>query len=372
MEANPSAESLLSLMTWAMWGLVGLCALFYFASSYLFEILAQKHDEPRWMAWVPIANGLLMMRLVGWEKWFWLALGGYALGLGGMLLPGALKIVGMIAIFPLALGMLALGLAYFPVLATKRGLGVGVGLWVVVPQFVPPFVEASVPGAGGWVALAASLAAGVAFLKIVFHDGRPKHGPHPLGYVLTLLGVAAAGLALQALPSYLSGLLEQEDFRTALAQLGAQLETTPLAGWSGLSSMPDAADAAIEEVVTDASTRRDPTRVEIPDHCPEGTRERNAPQGKGRAWWCELPVDGRWVRHGPSRTWHDNGYLESEGVYDHGRRNGTWIRYWRSGGRRVQAQFRDDVQHGWMYRWDVYGKLESTVRYADGEVVAGL
>jgi len=83
-------------------------------------------------------------------------------------------------------------------------------------------------------------------------------------------------------------------------------------------------------------------------------------------------VDGRWVRHGPSRTWHDNGYLESEGVYDHGRRNGTWIRYWRSGGRRVQAQFRDDVQHGWMYRWDVYGKLESTVRYADGEVVAGL
>jgi hypothetical protein len=357
MEAEASGESLLSLMTWAMWGLVGLCAAFYFVYSYLFEILAQKLDEPRWMAWVPIVNVLMMLRLVGWEKWFWLILCGYVVALGGMVLPAPLSLIGVVAIFPVSIAALVIGLAYFPRLARRRDLPVTVGLWCILPHFVPPFVEAGMPGSGVWVSLLANVATFAAFLKIVFHDGKPRSGPHPAGYALTLIGVLATGAALQAIPGRL---VEDEGFQEAWQAFTAGLESSPMGQVRDLS---DASEEAVAEVVPARSPLEEPHPIEIARKCPPGTQETAGPQGTGRAWGCAL--EG--VRHGPYRSWFDNGFVESEGEYDHGRRTGTWTRYWRSGGRRVQAEFRDDVQHGWMHRWDSFGVFETAVRYEDGE-----
>ncbi len=42
--------------------------------------------------------------------------------------------------------------------------------------------------------------------------------------------------------------------------------------------------------------------------------------GSPRAEWS---LRGE-VRHGPSRTWHSNGQLESSGAYDGGERSGEW------------------------------------------------
>ena len=56
MDAATTSESVIAWISAAIWGLVLLSVLFYFVGSYLVEILAQKLDEPRWMAWVPIAN----------------------------------------------------------------------------------------------------------------------------------------------------------------------------------------------------------------------------------------------------------------------------------------------------------------------------
>ena len=364
MEVETSGESLLSLMTWAMWGLVALAALFYFAYSYVIEILAQKLDEPRWMAWVPIANSLLIMKLVGWEKWFWVMLAGYAVALGGMFLPAPLMMVSAIAAFPLVILAFVLSLAYFPKLAVRRELPMTVGLWVVLPQFFPPVVEAAAPGIAVWVSLLASAVALGAIFKIVFHDGRPQYAPHPIAYAMLLFGVVVTGVSLHALPGRLLG---DEAFQQAWREFAAELEATPIAGVGGWAGAGDAAQEAVAEVAPEASPHAEPDPVEIADACPEGTSEVSGPRNGGRAWWCETEGKSGRVRHGPSRSWHDNGFLESEGVYDHGRRTGTWTRYWRSGGRQVQAVFRDDVQHGWMHRWDVYGGFETAVRYADGE-----
>ncbi len=361
MEVDPSGESLLSLMSWALWGLVGLCALFYFVYCYLIEILAQKLDEPRWMAWVPIVNGLLMLRLVGWEKWFWVMLCGYVVAFGSMFLPGSLKILAAIAIIPLVFIALVIGFAYFPRLATKRDLSMVVGLWVILPQFVPPFVEFAVAGAGVWVSLLATVVAAGAFLKIVFHDGRPQYGPHPIGYALTLFGVLVTGVALNALPGKL---VQDEGFQEAWQEFAAQLEATPIAGIRGWA---DASREAVAEIVPAPSPLEEPDPVEIAETCPPDTRERAGPQNGGRSWWCEIEGEKGWVRHGPSRSWFPNGYLETEGEYDHGLRSGTWTRYWKSGGRHVQAEFRDDLQHGWMHRWDEFGGFETAVRYQEGE-----
>jgi hypothetical protein len=360
-EASVSGESLLSLMTWAMWGMVALCGLFYFVSCYSFEILAQKLDEPRWMAWVPLANALLMMRLVGWEKWFWVMLAGYLVAMSGVFLPGPLMMLAALVMFPLALIGLVVGFAYFPKLATRRNLPMAVGLWVVLPQFAPPFIELVVSGTGVWVSLLAAIAASIAFSRILFHDGRPKYGPHPIGYALTLLGVIVMGAVMHSLPGRLA---EEDGFQEAWQELATRLEETPVAG---IREWGDASEAVAVAVEPAPSALDEPDPVEIAERCPPGTREKSGPEDGGRGWWCEIEAEGRTVRHGPARSWFDNGFLASEGEYDHGRRTGTWTRYWRSGGRGVQAEFRDDLQHGWMHRWDEFGNFETAVHYQAGE-----
>ena len=217
------------------------------------------------------------------------------------------------------------------------------------------------PGAGVWVSLLASVATLVAFLKIVFHDGKPSNGPHPIGYALTLFGVLVTGAALQALPGTLT---EDEGFQEAWQEIAAQLESTPVAG---IRAWTDASEEAVAEIVPARSPLEEPEPVEITTTCPTGTREASGTQNGGRSWWCELEGERGGLRHGPSRSWFPNGYVEAEGEFDHGRRTGTWTRYWRSGGRHVQAEFHDDVQHGWMHRWDAFGEFETAVRYEEGE-----
>lgn len=370
MEASASGTSLLSLATWLIWGTIALFALLYFSTGYLFEVLAQKHDEPRWMAWLPVTSGLLMFRVVGWERWFWAILGGYALGFAAMLLPGPLRFVGLLALVPAAIAVVVLGLAYFPYLARARGLPMSVGLWVVVPQFVPGLFEAVRPGLGVWVGLPALVVASWATLRIFFHDGKPPHGPHPIGYVLTLLGVAVMAAAAFTLPAKLA---QQEGFSQAWQLLEARLGPAPAA------ALRDEARELTQAVATHELTRaaakrrtagssaKEPDPVAIAATCPPQTREAGTLAQGGREWWCETRDGDGWVRQGPSRSWFDNGRVEMEGEYDHGRRTGTWTRYWRTGRRRAQAEFRHGVQDGWMHRWDRYGHFLGGVRYDNGQ-----
>ena len=369
MDAATTSQSLVAWISAAIWGLVLVIALFYFVGSYLVEILAQKLDEPRWMAWVPIANLYLMLKLVGWEMWFWVFLGGYAVVLLAIFLPPAVTFVAMLLLIPIGLTALVLGLGYWPKLAKRRDLPLWVGLLMIAPQFVAGLIESLYPGA--WVvALFASLVGFGAFLYIVFHDGGPLAAPHPIGYALTLAGGLLTAGFLHVLPERLAA---SPEFQQGLAQLSQQFEASfgdsPDAGFSAQSLLGSGAEAA-EQAAGGVPTSHGPGEPK-PHHvattCPPETREAGRRAPEGRDWWCEIESPGGWIRHGPALTWLASGQLETEGEYRRGLRNSSWTRYWPSGVRRAQAEFRDGQQHGWQHGWDEYGEPASEVYYEAGK-----
>jgi hypothetical protein len=202
-----------------LWGFLAFCVLSYFLGAYLFEVLAQKLGEPRWMAWVPIANLYVGLRLIGWGSLFWWLIGGYVISFAGAFLPGPLAMVAMLAMVPTVLVVLVVSLAYWPLLARKRDLPIWVGLLLVLPQFAVALVQLFVsPTTYVSLSLVSSAVGFVAFLWIVFHDGGPQSAPHPVGLALTAVAaLVAIGLGLK-LPGWLeeSGAIEQ--MQVALAQ----------------------------------------------------------------------------------------------------------------------------------------------------------
>jgi antitoxin component YwqK of YwqJK toxin-antitoxin module len=50
-----------------------------------------------------------------------------------------------------------------------------------------------------------------------------------------------------------------------------------------------------------------------------------------------------------------------------GRRQGTWVRFWKTGGRRAQANFENDEEHGILVLWDPLGRVEREIPFVHGE-----
>lgn len=376
MDAFLSAESLPDLIRTLLWGVLVLCVLSYFIGSYLFEVLAQKIGEPRWMAWVPIANLYLSLRLIGWGSLFWWLLGGYALGLLGLLLP-PLSFLAALVLVPTALAGIAIGFAYWPLLARQRGLPLAVGLLLVLPQLaLVPLERVLSETALFALSLAGSAVAFAAFLWIVFHDGGPESPPHPIGYVLTALGAAVGVVLALSLPAWLEESGALASMQVALATARAQESphapseaNEKIAGWlasfgGGAAHGDDAGVTAMPMLRIDVG---EPDPHVVADACPPELREAGARPPAGLEWWCEIETPEGRVRHGPARRWMHARAVAEEGEYRHGVRHGTWTRYWRTGGRHTQAEFRDGVQHGWMHRWDEAGRLESRTFFRDGE-----
>jgi len=371
METLLDPEALPGLLGTFLWGALFACVLFYFASSYLYEILAQKLGEPRWMAWVPIVNGYLMLRLIGLGVVFWVLLAGVAVGMLGMLLPGPLSLLSALALVPTALAAVVLGLVYWPMLARRRELPIWVGLVILVPNvsgLLQPFLADRVFLA---LQLALSAVALGAFLWIVFHDGGPEAAPHPVGWVLTGIGALAAVAFGLWLPAWLeeSGGMEQVQVALAAATAQAQASEPADADAAGWLDRLGGGDAAGGEGVapTPAVAPREPEAHVVADSCPPGAHEAGARPPQGLEWWCEIETPAGRLRHGPSRRWLHARAVAEEGEYREGRRHGTWTRFWRTGGRHTQAEFRDGLQHGWMHRWDEAGRLGSQTWYQDGE-----
>jgi hypothetical protein len=374
-----SAASLPELIDTLVWGLLAFCLLSYFIGSYLFEVLAQKLGEPRWMAWVPIANLYLALRLLGWGNLFWMLLAGYGVGLLGILLPAPLSMIAALAIIPTALAGVVVGFVYWPMLARRRDLPIWVGLLLVLPQFALMPLEFLVSETALFaLSMAMSAVAFAAFLWIVFHDGAPEAPPHPIGFVLTGFGALVGVVLALKLPVWLeeSGAIEQmqvalaqasqasldgtsteesEDFAALLAMFGDE---------AAAAANPDAKPEEAEPARTDAG---EPAPHPVADSCPPEHREAGARPPFGREWWCEIETQQGWVRDGPARRWMHARAVEEEGAYRHGKRHGTWTRYWRTGGRHTQAEFSDGAQHGWMHRWDEAGRLEQQTWFENGE-----
>jgi hypothetical protein len=376
MEAWLATESLPELFRTLVWWLLAFCVLSYFIGSYLFEVLAQKLGEARWMAWVPIANLYLGLRLIGWGGLFWLLLGGYAVGLLGMLLPGPLSMLSALVLIPTVLAVGLLGLVYWPLLARRRELPLWIGLLVLLPNLTPLLEFALSETALVAVWLATTAAGFAAFLWIVFHDGGPESPPHPVGFALTGVGAVLSVVLALKLPVWMEERGAFEQMQVALASARAEASAGDATGSDDLAAFlaglggagaGDASEEADAPPSSGALVMHEPAPHAVADRCPPDTREAGARPPQGREWWCERETAEGWVRHGPSRRWLHARAVGEEGAYENGARQGTWTRYWRTGGRHTQAEFRDGAQHGWMHRWDEAGRLESQTWYEDGE-----
>ena len=73
--------------------------------------------------------------------------------------------------------------------------------------------------------------------------------------------------------------------------------------------------------------------------CPTRTEQLGAEPPDGDMLWC-VNTDGQ--KHGPFKTWYDNGQIESDGQFSNGVRSGYW-RYWSRSGQLTREEVRIDI-----------------------------
>jgi len=94
------------------------------------------------------------------------------------------------------------------------------------------------------------------------------------------------------------------------------------------------------------------------------------PYQRGTMYYVYPGPHGAEVRHGPFRTRHGNGRLNTAGVYRHGRFHGTWTT-WDHGGRKTNEEFWWQGQHrGWAIYEQGRVHYHNEQLYEDGRLVA--
>jgi antitoxin component YwqK of YwqJK toxin-antitoxin module len=97
-----------------------------------------------------------------------------------------------------------------------------------------------------------------------------------------------------------------------------------------------------------------------PIDCPPGTVQKGgAPPDLFEAW-CEGRPDayGKPRRHGPSRSWYDDGGLRTEERWTEGRRDGPFVEYHRGGRKAREGSYALDQKVGTWTIWFEDGGLE--------------
>jgi len=72
--------------------------------------------------------------------------------------------------------------------------------------------------------------------------------------------------------------------------------------------------------------------------------------------------------HGPWKVYFDNGFLEFEGTYHHGLRDGLCIDYFHWGTPLQKANYKKGVMHGFSTAYTGNGSVSSIYSYAEGQV----
>jgi antitoxin component YwqK of YwqJK toxin-antitoxin module len=102
----------------------------------------------------------------------------------------------------------------------------------------------------------------------------------------------------------------------------------------------------------------------VPD-CPAGSALVGGAPPEAFEAWCEGRPDayGHPRRHGPSRSWYDDGALHVEERYHEGKRDGPYVEYHRNGRpARAGSYALDDLTGRWSV-WFESGQLEEQVEY---------
>ncbi len=73
------------------------------------------------------------------------------------------------------------------------------------------------------------------------------------------------------------------------------------------------------------------------------------------------------VKNGIASTYHDNGKLNSQGLFANGIRNGLWYYYHSNGQTRLELMMRDNLRIGISKEYDETGKLIKETEYENGK-----
>jgi len=101
--------------------------------------------------------------------------------------------------------------------------------------------------------------------------------------------------------------------------------------------------------------------------CPPGTVLRGGAPPEQLEAWCEGRPDasGTPRRHGPSRTWYDDGGLRIEERWLEGKRDGPFVEYHRNGRRAREGTYRLDARVGTWTVWSEAGLPEERAEWKD-------
>jgi antitoxin component YwqK of YwqJK toxin-antitoxin module len=102
-----------------------------------------------------------------------------------------------------------------------------------------------------------------------------------------------------------------------------------------------------------------------PLDCPPGTTLKGAAPPEDLEAWCEGRPDasGKPRRHGPARTWYDDGGLRTESRWSEGRRDGPFVEYHRNGRKAREGTYLQDDRVGTWTIWYEDGGLEERGEY---------
>jgi antitoxin component YwqK of YwqJK toxin-antitoxin module len=75
---------------------------------------------------------------------------------------------------------------------------------------------------------------------------------------------------------------------------------------------------------------------------------------------AEFAAEGEELRHGPATIWFDNGQLQQQGYYQHGKKQGTFTFYYENGQVAAAGEYKDDQPEG-MWVWSHRNGQKATV-----------
>lgn len=110
-----------------------------------------------------------------------------------------------------------------------------------------------------------------------------------------------------------------------------------------------------------------PARVPGMPPCPEGTTLVGDAPPRGDAQGCaKRDASGQPVRHGPYVRWYRSGRKALEGEYRDGEKTGRWTFWHANGQKKEQGEFREGRERGVWRRWHETGALLDEGEYQGG------
>jgi antitoxin component YwqK of YwqJK toxin-antitoxin module len=111
----------------------------------------------------------------------------------------------------------------------------------------------------------------------------------------------------------------------------------------------------------------DPPPAPPPIDCPPGGEVHGAAPFDGYEAWCEArDTYGRPRRHGPSRTWYDDGKPWVNEAWKDGARDGPFVEYHRNGRKAREGAYAAGRKTGRWVVWYESGVLEEETTWRDG------